>query len=59
MGNTARAARGRAVRVDYAPVSHDGKNVYVASLFSDAIAVFARDKTTGELIELDTTLGGA
>jgi 6-phosphogluconolactonase (cycloisomerase 2 family) len=39
-------------------LSHDGKNVYAASVNSSAVAVFARDKTTGHLVELDTTLGG-
>jgi 6-phosphogluconolactonase (cycloisomerase 2 family) len=37
-------------------VSGDGKNVYVASEVSDAVAVFARDTTTGELTQL---AGGA
>lgn len=33
-------------------VSPDGKHVYVASRFSDAVTVFARNKTTGVLTQL-------
>jgi DNA-binding beta-propeller fold protein YncE len=33
-------------------VSPDGKNVYVVSDFSNAVAVFARDKMTGKLTQL-------
>ena len=33
-------------------VSPDGKSVYVASVFSDAVAVFARNTTTGALTQL-------
>jgi DNA-binding beta-propeller fold protein YncE len=38
-------------------VSADGKNVYVASAVSDAIAVFGRDTTSGELTQLPGTTG--
>jgi 6-phosphogluconolactonase (cycloisomerase 2 family) len=38
-------------------VSPDGKHVYVASLSSDAIAVFSRDKNTGALTQLAGTAG--
>jgi DNA-binding beta-propeller fold protein YncE len=37
--------------------SADGKNVYVASEVSDAVAVFARDTTTGELTQLAGAAG--
>jgi 6-phosphogluconolactonase (cycloisomerase 2 family) len=37
--------------------SPDGKHVYVASLTSDALAVFARDRTTGALTQLDGLAG--
>jgi DNA-binding beta-propeller fold protein YncE len=43
---------------DSITVRHDGRNVYVASSASFAVVAVARDRTTGELIELDTTLGG-
>jgi 6-phosphogluconolactonase (cycloisomerase 2 family) len=33
-------------------VSPDGRNVYVASLFSDAVAVFARERARGKLRQL-------
>src|SRR5690606_6310504 len=33
-------------------VSPDGRNVYVAADFSDAVAVFARDRRTGALTQL-------
>jgi DNA-binding beta-propeller fold protein YncE len=36
-------------------VSRDGKNVYVASGSSDAVAVFARDRRTGALTQLSGT----
>ena len=36
-------------------VSPDGKNVYVASFVSDAVAVFARDRRTGVLTQLTGT----
>ena len=38
-------------------VSRDGKNVYVASATSDAVAVFARDKLTGKLLQLGSQGG--
>ena len=38
-------------------ISPDGKSVYVASLNSDAVAVFQRDTTTGELTQLAGTAG--
>ena len=38
-------------------VSPDGKNVYVASTSSNAVAVFARDRTTGALRQLEGPAG--
>jgi DNA-binding beta-propeller fold protein YncE len=38
-------------------VSPDGESVYVASSNSDAVAVFRRDTTTGELTQLPGTAG--
>ena len=38
-------------------VSRDGRNVYVASPSSDAVAVFARDRRTGALTQLDGEAG--
>jgi DNA-binding beta-propeller fold protein YncE len=38
-------------------VSPDGENVYVASQVSDAVAVFARNKTTGALTQLSGAAG--
>jgi 6-phosphogluconolactonase (cycloisomerase 2 family) len=38
-------------------VSADGMYVYVASYFSDAVAVFARDKNSGALTQLAGTAG--
>jgi DNA-binding beta-propeller fold protein YncE len=38
-------------------VSPDGKSVYVGSLNSDAVAIFQRDTTTGELTQLPGTAG--
>jgi DNA-binding beta-propeller fold protein YncE len=38
-------------------VSPDGKNVYVASAISNAVAVFQRNVTTGELTQLAGTAG--
>ncbi len=38
-------------------VSKDGKHAYVASAFSDAVAVFARTKTTGVLTQLSNPHG--
>jgi DNA-binding beta-propeller fold protein YncE len=38
-------------------VSRDGRNVYVASPGSDAVAVFARDRRTGKLAQLPGTAG--
>jgi 6-phosphogluconolactonase (cycloisomerase 2 family) len=35
-----------------AAVSRDGASVYVASFFSDAVAVFSRNQTTGALTQL-------
>ena len=34
-------------------MSRDGKSVYVASSHSDAVAVFARNRRTGVLTQLD------
>jgi fibronectin-binding autotransporter adhesin len=51
-------AKGRAVGLAYGvALSPDGRNAYVASLFSDAIAVFARDARTGELRQLSGKAG--
>lgn len=36
----------------YSAVSPDGRNVYVSARFADAIAVFNRNRTTGELTQL-------
>ena len=44
-------------RPTFAAVSPDGKHVYVTSFNSNAVAVFARDKTTGALTQLDGTAG--
>jgi DNA-binding beta-propeller fold protein YncE len=38
-------------------VSGDGKNVYLASITSDAVAAFSRNTTTGELAQLGGTTG--
>ena len=38
-------------------ISRDGESVYVASVVSDAVAVFARDKNTGALTQLAGTAG--
>jgi 6-phosphogluconolactonase (cycloisomerase 2 family) len=38
-------------------VTPDGKNVYVASYFSNAIAVFSRDRKKGSLTQLPGTAG--
>jgi fibronectin-binding autotransporter adhesin len=38
-------------------VSHDGRNVYVASVTGNAVVIFARDPKTGALIELDSQAG--
>lgn len=42
-------------------ISRDGRNVYVAGYFDDAVAVFARDPATGDVTfveaKLDNTLG--
>jgi 6-phosphogluconolactonase (cycloisomerase 2 family) len=44
---------GRGLRGAFgAAVSRDGRFVYTASEFSDAVAVFARDRSTGELTQL-------
>src|SRR5690606_7711919 len=48
-------------------ISRNGKNVYVASEFGNSVAVFARNRKTGELTQLEgtdgcvgeTSLGGA
>jgi DNA-binding beta-propeller fold protein YncE len=46
-------ARGRALSVPMSvAVSRDGRNLYVASLLSDGVAVFARDPVTGALRQL-------
>jgi DNA-binding beta-propeller fold protein YncE len=47
-GNALAGAQGVAVR-------SDGKNVYVASVWSSAVAVFARDKKTGVVTQLAGT----
>jgi DNA-binding beta-propeller fold protein YncE len=47
-------AVGRAVDIPMGvTVSPDGRGVYVASFLSDAVAVFARDRRTGALTQLD------
>ncbi|HEU5264368.1 MAG TPA: beta-propeller fold lactonase family protein, partial [Gaiellaceae bacterium] len=38
-------------------VSPDGNNVYVASMSSDAVAVFSRDQSTGTLVQLTGAAG--
>lgn len=38
-------------------VSRNGKNVYVASSVSDAVAVFERDRTSGALTQLPAPMG--
>ena len=38
-------------------VSHDDRHVYVASHYSNAVAIFARDKATGALTQLAGTAG--
>ena len=49
---------GRGLRGAFgATVSRDGRFVYTASEFSDAVAVFARDRSTGELTQLEGELG--
>jgi DNA-binding beta-propeller fold protein YncE len=57
-GSGGDCAAGRAL---YGPQSvaesADGKNVYVASEVSDAVAVFARNTTTGELTQLAGAAG--
>lgn len=48
-----RCARGRAVTSpEEVVVSPDGRNVYVASFGSHAVAVFSRDRRTGRLTQL-------
>jgi DNA-binding beta-propeller fold protein YncE len=41
----------------YVTVSPDGKNVYVASYFGNAVAIFSRNETTGALTQLAGTDG--
>jgi DNA-binding beta-propeller fold protein YncE len=49
---------GRGIRGAFGvAVSRDGRFVYTASEFSDAVAAFARDRTSGELTQLDGELG--
>jgi DNA-binding beta-propeller fold protein YncE len=57
-GSSGECADGKALeRPLSVAVSPDGKNVYVGSLFSDAVAVFQRDATTGGLTQLPGTAG--
>jgi DNA-binding beta-propeller fold protein YncE len=57
-GPIPRCRNGKALdAADYVVVSHDGKNVYVASEFSRAIAVFRRNATTGALFQPSNTAG--
>jgi 6-phosphogluconolactonase (cycloisomerase 2 family) len=57
-GGAAGCAFGKALNGSYSvAVSADGKSVYVASQFSDAVAVFARNTTTGNLTQLAGTAG--
>jgi DNA-binding beta-propeller fold protein YncE len=52
-GSTGACADGTALdAATSVTVSPDGKHVYVALFNSDAVAVFARDKTTGALTQL-------
>ena len=52
-GSGGSCAKGRALDTASAvTVSPDGRNVYVASFFSDGIASFARDPRTGALTQL-------
>jgi DNA-binding beta-propeller fold protein YncE len=51
-------ADGKALGIPrFVALSPDGKNVYVASNASDAVAVFSRNTTTGELTQLAGTAG--
>jgi DNA-binding beta-propeller fold protein YncE len=51
-------ADGRAlISAQSVAISPDGKNVYVASPSSDAVAVFSRNLTTGVLTQLASTAG--
>jgi 6-phosphogluconolactonase (cycloisomerase 2 family) len=45
------------VKPRFLTMSGDGKNVYVPGQLSDAVAVFARNTTTGELTQLPGTAG--
>jgi fibronectin-binding autotransporter adhesin len=52
-GSGGSCARGRALEsASSVTVSPDGRNVYIASFFSDGIASFARDPGTGALSQL-------
>ena len=52
-GSSGACADGRALDgARYITVSPDGNNVYVASFFSDAVAVFSRNLSTGALTQL-------
>ncbi len=57
-GRTRSCAKGKALDTAAAlTVSPDGRNLYVASFFSDGIASFARDPQTGALEQLAGTEG--
>jgi DNA-binding beta-propeller fold protein YncE len=58
LGAAEGCADGRALNApDRAAVSPDGKSVYVASFHSGAVAVFARDRRTGALNQLEGEAG--
>jgi DNA-binding beta-propeller fold protein YncE len=51
-------ARGRALdTADVVAVSPDGRNVYVGAFGADAVAAFARDRSTGAITQLAGTAG--
>jgi 6-phosphogluconolactonase (cycloisomerase 2 family) len=57
-GTNGACAVGRALSgARSAAVSPDGTSIYVASYFSDAVAVFSRNATTGTLIQLGGEAG--
>lgn len=59
-GNGGACADGKALESGWSvAVSADGKNVYVASSLSSAVAVFRRDATTGTLTQLVGPAGKA
>jgi len=58
LGEPGSCGPGRALRGAFgATVSSDGRFVYTASEFSDAVATFARDRSSGELTQLAAELG--